>query len=201
MKISRIAVQTKDKNRYSIYVDDAFAFGVSESGLLRLGIRIGQEVSEQDVADFKKFSQSDKLFNQVLSLIMRRPRSEWEIQMYLKRKDRSDSEIAETVERLRDKGYVDDHDFARRWVENRRLLKPTSKRKLQIELRQKRVSDVVIQDTLSNDETDETEVLRQEIARRRRQSRYQDEAKLLQYLARQGYRYEDIKSALARDTG
>jgi regulatory protein len=101
-----------------------------------------------------------------------------------------------TVSRLRDRGYINDAEFARRWVENRRLLKATSKRRLAQELRQKRISDEIINQTLEADETDELEVLKDLVERKRKQTKYQDDLKLMQYLARQGFSYNLIKTAL-----
>jgi len=49
---------------------------------------------------------------------------------------------------------------------------------------------------LEEDETDERQVLRELIERKRRQAKYQDNIKLMQYLSRQGFSYGDIKSAL-----
>ncbi len=201
MKVTRIAAQVKDKNRYSIYVDDSFAFGISESGLLKAGLRLEQELTAEELADYKKDAADDKLYNQVLALLMRRPRSEWELKTYLKRKQIPEEEIDPLLGELRQKGYVDDEDFARRWVENRRLLKTISQRKLQLELKQKRVSDDIIRSVMAEDETRDIDVLREEVQKKRKQTRYQDNDKLMQYLARQGYRYEDIKAALAGDTG
>ncbi len=199
MKITKIVAQVKTKGRYSIYVDDAFAFGISELGLMEAGYRIGQEFTKNELASFKEAAQIDKIYNMTLGLLARRPRSKWEIYDYLKRKE-IDAESAESiVKRLEKKGYVDDYDFARRWVENRRLLKPISKRKLQLELRTKRVSDAVAKTVLDEDDTDEFDVLVREVEKKRRQSRYQDNQKLMQYLARQGYGYDDIKRALAND--
>ena len=43
---------------------------------------------------------------------------------------------------------------------------------------------------------EERTALRDMITRKRRQTKYQDNVKLMQYLARQGYGYSDIKSAL-----
>jgi regulatory protein len=93
-------------------------------------------------------------------------------------------------------GLVDDEKFAEAWVRNRRLLKPVSNRRLTQELRQKHVADEIIGRTLAEDETDEQTVLGELIARKRRQTKYQDDLKLMQYLARQGFAYEDIKSSL-----
>ena len=138
----------------------------------------------------------DKGYDRALNLIMRRPRSGWELRDYLKRKDYSLEAVAAILNKLSKRGFVDDADFARRWVESRRLLKSTSKRRLTQELRQKRVPDEIIQSTLENDETDEQEVLRELIARKRKQTKYNDNLKLMQYLVRQGYNYQDIRTVL-----
>jgi regulatory protein len=84
-------------------------------------------------------------------------------------------------------------------VESRRLLKATSKRKLAMELKQKRIAEDIITQVLAEDETDERHVLRDLIAKKRTQTRYQDEQKLLAYLMRQGFNYDDIKAALQND--
>jgi len=41
--------------------------------------------------------------------------------------------------------------------------------------------------------------LRELIAKKRQQSRYQDKLKLMQYLSRQGFGYGDIKTVLEED--
>ncbi|MCX6725611.1 MAG: RecX family transcriptional regulator, partial [Candidatus Saccharibacteria bacterium] len=74
-----------------------------------------------------------------------------------------------------------------------------SQRKLSLELRAKRVSDEIIRQVISEDETSEADVLADLISRKRKQSRYQDDLKLMQYLARQGYNYGDIKAGLNSD--
>jgi SOS response regulatory protein OraA/RecX len=81
-------------------------------------------------------------------------------------------------------------------VRNRRLLKPVSVRRLKQELRQKRIADDIAEQVLAADETDDRAVLRELIARKRRQTKYQDDLRLMQYLARQGFGYQDIKNAL-----
>jgi regulatory protein len=201
VRITKIEAQVKAKGRYSIFIDDAFAFGLSELGLIDSGLRVGQELTPSQITVLKEDAQTDKLYNMLLSLIARRPRSRWEVEDYLRRKNAELAVIQELVAKLQSKGFIDDHDFARRWIESRRLLKPTSKRKLELELRTKRVADSVIKEVLADDETEEIDVLREEVARKRRQTRYQDDTKLMQYLARQGYKYDDIKRALTGDAG
>jgi regulatory protein len=196
MKISDIKQQVKRADRYSIYIDDKYAVSFSESELLKLGIRVGQELSSSEFEKLKTDAVLDKAYDRSLNLISRRPRSEWELREYLKRKESEPEVIDATIARLAERGYVDDMEFARRWVASRRLLKATSKRRLNQELRQKRVSDDVIDQVLGEDETDEREVLRELVERKRKQTKYQDDIKLMQYLSRQGYNYDDIKSAM-----
>lgn len=196
MKITDIKQQVKRVDRYSIYVDGKYSFPLGESELLNLGLRIGQEYTEAELEDLKQRAVLDKGYDRALNLISRRPRSQWELEDYLKRKDYDKESTSAILNMLSERGYVDDADFAKRWVENRRLLKATSKRRLRQELKQKRVTDDVIDEVLAADETDEREVLRDLVERKRKQTKYQDNLKLMQYLSRQGYNYDDIKSAL-----
>jgi len=196
MKITAIKQQVKRQDRYSIYVDEKYLFSFSQLELLNSGIKVGQELSREELAALQNTAVIDKTYDRALNLISHRPRSESEIRDYLRRKDLTDHVTTTVVNRLTERGYLDDSDFAKRWVATRRLLKSTSKRRLAQELRQKRVAGDIIQSVLEGDETDEREVLRELIERKRKQPKYQDNLKLMQYLSRQGFSYDDIKSVL-----
>lgn len=197
MKITAIKQQEKRKDRYSIFVDDKYAFSLSETGLLEQKLANGQELDKARLKEFKQLSLDDKVYNNTLRYAAMRLRSEWELKDYLRRKA-VEEPVAETIlNKLSDIGLMNDEAFARAWVENRRLLKPTSKRRLIQELKQKRVSEDVITSVLQGDDTSERSVLQELINKKRKQAKYaQDELKLMQYLARQGFNYDDIKAAL-----
>ncbi len=197
MKITAIKQQVKRHDRYSIYGDGKYLFSFSEAELLASGVRIGQELDDSKLSTLKDKAVLDKAFDRALNLISHRMRSEWELREYLKRKNYDEGVQEAVTIRLENRGYINDSEFAQRWVETRRLLKPTSKRRLIQELRQKRITDDIIQQTLEADETDELEVLRDLIERKRKQTIYQNDLKLMQYLARQGFSYDDIKIALS----
>ncbi len=196
MRISNITQQVKRTDRYSVFIDEKYSFSLSENGLLQANVRVGQEVTEVELETLKDAAKSDNAYSQALSIIVRRPRSEWEVRDYLKRKKYVPELIEEITARLTARGFINDEDFARRWVESRRLLKSTSKRRLTMELRQKRVADDIVRAVLDEDQTNERSVLRELIDRKRQQSRYQDGQKLMAYLVRQGFNYDDVKSVL-----
>lgn len=195
MKITEIKQQVKHRDRYSIFIDGKYSFALSQSGLLETSLKINQKLTAGELKKLQEFSGEDKAIYRVLDLIARRPRSAGEIRDYLRRKQYSPDEIEKILNTLSIKGYIDDLDFAKRWVDSRRLLKPISRRKLRLELKQKRVSDEIIEQVLSNEETSEIEVIKELIIKKQNQSRYQDRQKLMQFLARQGFNYGDIKTA------
>jgi regulatory protein len=100
---------------------------------------------------------------------------------------------------LLDKGYVNDEAFARFWVENRNQTKGASTRKLSAELSAKGVDRQIISDALDRSSRSDEDEVRKVIAKKR--AKYPDEQKLIQYLARQGFSFDDIRAALqeARD--
>jgi regulatory protein len=200
MKITAIKQQVKRQGRYSIFVDDKYAFSLSENALLDQKITIGLEIGQAELAAFKDASKFDKAYNLVLAYVARRPRSEWELRDYFRRKEIDEDAGDQIMTRLKDYGYVNDLSFARSWVENRRLLKPVSKRRLMLELRQKHVGDEIARQVLAEDETSDRDTLSQLVERKRKQTRYQDDQKLMQYLVRQGYSYDDVKSVMRSDT-
>jgi len=197
MKISAIKVQVKRAGRYSIFVDEKYAFSLSDGALLDQKIYIGQEVTPEQLAAYKDTSALDKAYGLTLAYVARRLRSEWELHDYFRRKAIDEDAGEQILERLRGFGYVSDLKFARSWVDNRRAIKSVSRRRLTMELRQKHVPDEVVRQVLAEDETTDLETLRQLVAKKRQQSRYQDNTKLMQYLARQGYGYDDIKRVLS----
>jgi regulatory protein len=197
MKITKISQQQKQQNRYSIFVDDAYAFSLSESALLESGLVKGQELGREQVSEYKQLSADDKLYNRALRYVAMRPRSVWEVEFYLKRKDSPAPLIEQITNKLKKFGYLDDLKFAEAFVRDRRLLRSSSVRKIILELRKKHVPSDVIERVTKEDETDEGAMLREVVAKKRRQTKYQDDLKLMQYLARQGFSYSDIKTALS----
>ncbi|MGH7196801.1 MAG: regulatory protein RecX [Candidatus Saccharimonadales bacterium] len=195
MKITAIKAQVKNPDRVSVYVDDKYAFSLNQQQLLEQKIRLGLEVDEAQLAVFKKASDFGKMYERVLNFITIRPRSRKEVEDYCWRKkfDKDDCQVI--LNKFIERGYVNDRTFAKAWVESRRLTKAVSERRLRLELRQKGVSDDIVNEVLDESEYNELTALKEIIAKKRR--RYPDEQKFMQYLARQGFSYDDIRRTLS----
>ncbi len=106
--------------------------------------------------------------------------------------------VDRTFNRLVERGYVSDEKFTRFWVENRNQTKGASRRKLTAELRSKGVESAIIEEVLAETERTDDDELRKVLIKKR--SKYDDEQKLIAYLARQGFSYDDIKTALSEES-
>jgi regulatory protein len=84
-----------------------------------------------------------KARNYTFLLLKYRQRSAHEIYRRLKRKKYDESVIKDTISFLRQKGFINDNDFARAWVESR-LKKPFGLRRIKEELRQKGIEKPII---------------------------------------------------------
>jgi len=199
MNITAIKQQQRLKGRYAIHVDGAYAFSLSADTLLEEKLYVGYELDETRLKAFKKLAANDKAYSLALAYAVRRIRSRYEITDYLRRKDYDEVLIHGIMEKLERLGFVDDEKFAEAWVRNRRLLKSVSERRLVQELRQKHVADDVIKQVLSEDEADERTVLRELVMRKRKQTRYTDNLKLMRYLVGQGFSYDDVKAVLSEN--
>lgn len=196
MKITAIKQQVKRAGRYSIFVEDKYAFSLSETALLEHKLASGQELTPSQLREFKKLSSEDKLYNQTLRYVAMRLRSEWEVEFYLTRKDASPPLVKEILNKLSIIGMIDDTKLAKAFVNDRQLLRPTSRRKIITELRKKHIAEEIINQVLAERSDTDQPALRAVIERKRQQSKYHDDQKLMQYLARQGFSYGDIKTAL-----
>lgn len=212
MKITAISAQARNPNRVNISVDGAYRFSLDIFQLTELGLKVGRETTEAELAELEQESLFGKLYARALEYTMLRPHSAREIRDYLWRKTRTtkykDKKTGEVKERsgvsesvadrvfarLNEKGYIDDESFARYWVENRNQAKGSSRRKLIAELRAKGVENSYIEYALENSSRSDENELQKIIAKKR--NRYSDDQKFIAYLARQGFGYDDIKRAL-----
>lgn len=201
MIITAIKQQEKLKDRYSVFVDGKYSFSLSDTALLDSRLTPHQEVTPEDIKRYKQLSIDDKVYANAMRYAAMRLRSEWELRSYLQRKQASPDLSAVILQKLSHLGFINDETFALSWVENRRLLKPTSKRKLQQELKAKHVSDDIINRVLADSEAADHTALHDMIVRKRRQTRYHDDLKLMQYLVRQGFSYNAVKTALSEIVG
>lgn len=198
MNITKISPAVKTEGRYNVFVDNEFSFSLDETQLVTLGLKKGDAIDELQLLELKNESDFGKNYIRAVDLISRRLRSEREIRDYARRKQWTEDNTERVIDRLCERGYLNDERFAESFVRSRANTRNFSAKRMKVELQKKGVKPDIITNMLAeSDDYDEMAALRKMIAKKI--NKYDDERKLVAYLARQGFKYDDIKSALVDD--
>ena len=122
-KITRIELQKKSKNRYSVFCNGEFKLGVSTEVLLQFGLFKDMTLSD---ALIEKITSAEKWFQlreQALHYLARRPHSEKELRDKLINKKFEKNLIAVVLKDLKEKKYIDDETFSRLLIREEMNLK------------------------------------------------------------------------------
>lgn len=197
-EITALEAQQRNKERVNLYLDGAYAFSITALEAARL--KVGQRLSDADVARLKAQAEVDRAYERTLRFLTYRPRSEAEVVKYLASKGVEDGVQAEILAKLRRLKLVDDEAFARFWVETRVQSHPLGRMALRAELRLKGVRDETIEKALRA--LDEEESAYQ--AARKQARRYADltdkqaQDKLGAFLIRRGFPYSVARATVKR---
>jgi regulatory protein len=191
--VTALKPQKHNSDRLNVFLDGEFAFGLAFNAASHLAI--GQDLSADDVASLKQRDEFEKAKKSAVSLIGRRPRSNSEIVLSLRKKGFEDQIIDQVIVALMDVELLDDFAFASYWVEQRETFRPRSKLVLRQELLQKGVERAAIDAALI--EVDEAEaahrVAEKQAVRWAALSEKDFRVKLGSFLQRRGYPYDLIK--------
>lgn len=189
-KISSIKVQKRDPNRVNIYLDGEFAFGLAR--ITAAWLKVGQILSDIEVVQLLASDEVEMAYLKALRFLSYKPRTGSEIKERLSKYEYSDQVIELVHSKLVEEGYVNDHQFAEMWVENRSNFRPRSYKVLRWELRNKKVNEEIISSIL--DEMDSEEDLARAAAQKyvhrlTNCERDQFHKRLAGFLGRRGFSY------------
>ena len=198
MKITKLSVQVKNADRVNVFIDNKYTLSLTLNQILEQKLKVGLEIEQSDVNLLQKLSQDGKVRARALEWVLLRPHSQKELKQYLQKKQIQQELVDSICNEFVSKKYIDDKAFAYWWADNRsRKLK--SDRLIKLELIQKGVDAQIVKQVIDDDNSQNNR-LKELIKQKKRQTRYQDQLKLKQYLLGKGYTYSDIADALAEDS-
>jgi regulatory protein len=196
--ITALKVQAKAKDRVNVSLDGEFAFGLAL--IHALWLKIGQHLSDAEIAELQVADTLEKAQQRALNLISYRPRSVKEVQQRLKKAGVDEAQTETIVTRLKEAGLLDDETFSNQWVESRLRASPRSKRMIQWELKQKGVGADQINKALEgvNDEDAAYQAVLKKLPRFAALDARERKRKLMEFLARNGFDYDVISSVVTK---
>jgi regulatory protein len=204
-RVTALRPTKRDPDRIAVDLDGSFAFALPATIVADERIDVGDTLDSDRVSALLAAEQASRATEAALVFLSYRPRSEKEVRDRLRRGGFEQDAIEHAIARLHEWRYLDDADFARRWVENRSTHRPRGRRLLQQELRHKGIDGEIARDAIDDADLDEIGAA-EALARRRLPAYAGDEPAAIRrrlgaYLARRGYGYDVIRIALDRALG
>ena len=191
--ITTISPQKKRKDRVNVYIDEVYSFSLP---LWAAGsLKKGDPISQARIDELKTIDENDKAFQRGISFLAVRPRSRKEIERHLHQKGISGQAIEQAIERLDAYGYINDAEFARIWIENRLRHRPRGRFGLSYELKQKGISEAIIESALSGYDEHQAAwaAIRPKLDRWQNLSELERRRKVYSFLKQRGFSGETIR--------
>jgi regulatory protein len=199
-RITAISPQQRDDARMNIDIDGSFAFGLHADVVLNHYLGVDTELTPEKIKTLLHEDEVKQAIIAALNQIAFRPRASGELIRKLREKGYAPEAAEAAVQRMLDLGYLNDADFADRWIENRQEHKPRSRKMLQQELRQKGIDPETIRDALENTEIDEFSdalgLARKKAGSMQGLDQVTRHRRLSGFLGRRGYTYDVIRKVL-----
>jgi regulatory protein len=190
----------KNQKRVNINIDGVFGFGLDLENFIRLGLKVNQRLTENEVEEIIKKGEFQKCLDKIINFAMVRPRSEREIKDYYRRKKTPESIQEELINRLKKLELLDDIKFAQWWVRQRLEFKNKSKKDITFELRQKGIDSNTIKNILDDSEIDEVKIAKDLIDKKlykwQKYNEKEKKQKISQYLAGKGFGWNVVNDVL-----
>ncbi|XCP83573.1 regulatory protein RecX [Roseburia hominis] len=199
MIVTKVEAVTKAK--YKVYIDEQFAFVLYKGELSRFRIKETGEITEETVRKIKEEVLLKRAKLRAMHLLNDMARTETQLFQKLKQNGYPQDIAEQAVAYVKSFGYINDEAYIRGFADSRKERK--SRREITALLGQKGLNMELVERVLSEvyeEHSDEAAI--EEILRRKHwrpgETERKEEQKLYGYLVRKGFRYEDIRRAMAQ---
>jgi len=196
-EITAIRSQKHNRDRLNVELDGEFAFGVSR--MAAGWLKVGDFLTEERIESLLKTDEFEAAYQKATRLIGYRSRTQFEVRQKLHQKGFASDVIDQVLERLTRANLVQDQQYAQLWIENRNEMHPRSQRLMRYELKNKGISDQMIDNALVDSADDSKLAFRaaEEYSRKlNKLDRELFQKRLGAYLARRGFSFETARPVI-----
>lgn len=151
-EITKLEIQKRNKQKVNLFIDEEFVCGLTAESVVRARLKVGQELSENDLNEILSTSETEIAFSLACDYISRAMKTAKEMRTYLNKKGFSPVVVENVINKLKDYHYVDDDTYAKLYLNSNLTTK--GKRRLQMELTQKGVNKNIIESSLEEIDQD-----------------------------------------------
>lgn len=202
--ITDITQQKRDKNRYNIFVDGEYLFSASDEIVVTCRLKIGNEINQDELKEIIYKDDLRTAMNKALFYLSRADKTVKQMSDYLARKGYNRQVIEQTVEKLKDYGYLNDQAYAKRWVKENIEQGKAGEYLIKHQLIGKGIdretAETVLESVSEEDRIQAARLLKAKYEKRyAKYAEREKNAKLYQALARKGFSYDIISKVVNTD--
>lgn len=198
MTINKLTPSKRVEGRWLVFLEDGAVLRIGENEVIDFALYAGKTLTAEETERLLDSARRNGLKEKALELLSRKPMSRSELERRLAQWEAGEEETAAICDRMEELGYLNDADYARRVVRHY-AAKGFGVRKLRDELYRRGVPRDLWEDalTLAQDPSDaiDTFVARKLAGKTPDRKEWK---KVADALARRGYSWSEISSALER---
>lgn len=198
MTINKLTPSKRVEGRWLVFLEDGAVLRIGENEVIDFALYAGKTLTAEETERLLDSARRNGLKEKALELLSRKPMSRSELERRLAQWEAGEEETAAICDRMEELGYLNDADYARRVVRHY-AAKGFGVRKLRDELYRRGVPRDLWEDalTLAQDPSDaiDTFVARKLAGKMPDRKEWK---KVADALARRGYSWSEISSALER---
>ena len=197
--ITDLKIQSKDKNRVNLYLNNKFFCGLDIETVVKNQLKVGIYIDQQKIVAMQTESEKHTAFSKALKLISTRYKTQKEIENYLYEKGYVSSVVYYVIQKLLEYGYIDDEKYVDSFVATHK--NSFGKLNMKQLLLQKGVNSSLIEKKFTDEDfeqSDEIVRIAQKYMKSKEDTR-ENNIKLFRYLIGKGFSYDEIKEALKKE--
>ncbi|MCX7832625.1 MAG: RecX family transcriptional regulator [Ignavibacteria bacterium] len=201
MKITLIEPQKKS-GRYNIYIDNQYSFGIYEETLVNFGLKKNDELTEKKIKEIKDYDELNfgkKLAYKYLSY---KQRTEQELRNKLQNSKISKKNIEKIIRFFREHNFINDESYVKSLIVSEVSKKPKGKKLLKAKLKQKGISEEIINSAISRyvsediEEANAKTLLEKYLKKIKKYPLEKQKQKSYRYLISRGFEYDTVSNIL-----
>ena len=199
MMITSVKRNKKNKDRLSVFVDDEFAFSISEDDYLSLNLYEKSEIAEETIEYIKNTVNFNEAKARAVRYLSLQIRTEKEVRDKLESEGYNRECISRVIDELKAIGYINNELYAQKYVYDRSKLSPMSKRMMKLKLMSKGIPEETADEVLADWKAEDTDVARNLVRKKFGKYDMKDEKiinKAYRFLAHRGFNRDTIREVL-----
>ena len=199
MKITDIKVQSHNKERASIFVDDEYSFSLDLTSVLKFSLKKGQNISEDEIEKYNREGNFAKIRDKAMDILSKKAVTKKTLLENLLKKEYDKDLSKEVISELSEIGYIDDLAFAIQYINDAFEYKKHGKMRIEADLYKKGVSKETINEAFLESNINFSDNIKEIINTKFKNADFSDiktKNKIIRYLAYRGYNIGDIMAQL-----